>query len=367
MWYRLLPAVFFVVLTASAQSLSVKQLVSFIQSSVQMKQSDKEVSGYLSKAKLTEKLDDRTIEDLQGLGIGPKTLAALKALRDQSQSLSAAEPVSTAKPAPKPPPSSEDQAAIIDDARKYALSYSKTLPDYICTQVVRRYAAAAPGTRYGGRAGSDPSWQLMNTLTIKLTYFDQKEDYKLILVNNTVAQSDYHRVGGTTSTGDFGSMMREIFEPATETRFEWDHWAKMRGHPTYVFNYRVTQARSQWHVSTEDQSIVVAYRGLIYVDQDTRQVLRVTLEADDIMPGFPVKHASDILDYDYQELGGQQFLLPFKGEVRIDNGQVLTRNENEFRMYNKFSSQSEIKYDTDTPAPIPEDQTKEQPLTSPPH
>jgi hypothetical protein len=354
---------FAVVLAASAQSLSVKQLMSFLQSSVQIKQTDREVAAFLSKAKMNEKLDDRTIEQMESLGIGPKTLAVLRALRDQSQSLAAAAPITPdAKPAPKPPPSSEEQAAIIDDVRNYALNYSKNLPDYICTQVTRRYVAPIPGGRYGGHRGDDPSWQLQDTLTIRLSYFEQKEDYKLILVNNTVVQQDYTKLGGTTSTGDFGTMMRQIFERGTETHFEWDHWGKLRGRLAYVFAYHVSQGRSQWHIEVDrQQDIISAYQGLIYVDQENRQVLRITLEAVDIPSSFPVRKAEDILDYDYQTLGDQQFLLPLKGEVRMTGSDVLTRNANEFRLYHKYSADSAIKFDTDTPAPLPEDQTKEQP------
>jgi hypothetical protein len=61
MLYRLLSVLFAISLTASAQSLSVKQLMSFLQSSIQIKQTDKEVAGFLAKAKMTERLDDRTI------------------------------------------------------------------------------------------------------------------------------------------------------------------------------------------------------------------------------------------------------------------------------------------------------------------
>lgn len=362
MLYRLVAVVCLSVLAASAQSLSLHQLTSFLQSSVQMKQTDKEVAAFLSKAKLTERLDDRAVEEMQSMGIGPKTLAALKALRDQSQGLGAAAPVvPDAKPAPKPPPSSVEQASILDDVREYALNYSRTLPDYICTQVTRRYGAAIPGGRYGGRRGADPSWQLLDTLTIRLSYFDQKEDYKLILVNNSLSRQDINGMGGTTSAGDFGSMMRQIFEPATEARFEWDHWATMRGRLSYVFGYRVQQERSQWRLNYNRQmEMVSAYSGLVYVDQQTHQVLRITLEAVDLPATFPIRKAEDVLDYDYQTIGDERFLLPLKGQVRLGTDDDMTRNENEFHLYHKYSSESEIKYDTETPPPISEDQTKEQ-------
>src|SRR5579872_387734 len=214
---RLLAAVFVVCLTAMGQSLTVEKLVSFLQSSQKMikegKMTDRELAAYLAKVKLTERLDDRTIEDLQGTTpLGPKTLEALHGLRDRSQALVTARLVPEVKPVPIPPPSSEEQAAIIDEVREYALNYSKTLPDFICTQVTRRFAAPTPGTKYGGHVGDDPTWYLQDTLTIKLSYFEQKEDYKLILVNNSMTTQDYKTLGGATTTGDFGSMMREIFE-----------------------------------------------------------------------------------------------------------------------------------------------------------
>jgi hypothetical protein len=354
--YRLVAAIFVFALAAPAQSLSVKQLYSFIQSSVQIKQSDKEVAAYLAKVKMTEKLDDRTVEELQSMGIGPKTVAALRALRDQSQSLAAAAPVVEVKTVPKPPPSSEEQAQILDEVREYALNYSRNLPDYICTLVVRRYAAPAPGSFNGGRRNDDPSWRLQDTLTVKLSYFEQREDYRLILLNNTPTQQDYNKVGGSRSTGDFGTLLRDVFEPGTEAHFEWDHWGLLRGRPTYVFNYHVVQERSHWHVTADHDDTIPAYRGLVYVDQETKQVLRISLEAVDMPAGFPVKQASDQLDYDYQDVGGQQFLLPLKNKVLINGAQFWTRNDNEYHLYHKYSAESAIQFDVnDTPAPLPDD------------
>ena len=81
---RLLAAVFAVSLAATAQTpMTLAELYSFVQSSQQFikegKMTDRELAGFLSKSKLTERLDDRSVELLQGLGIGPKTLEALRA------------------------------------------------------------------------------------------------------------------------------------------------------------------------------------------------------------------------------------------------------------------------------------------------
>ena len=73
-----------------------------------------------------------------------------------------------------------EQAAIIDEVREYALNYSKSLPNFLSTQVVRRYQAGAPGSRYSRAAPASPPGVQVDLLTLRLSYFDQKEEYKLI-------------------------------------------------------------------------------------------------------------------------------------------------------------------------------------------
>ena len=371
MRFRLLGAALVLCFAASAQTISVDQLIAFVQSSAKMIQAktmtDAELAKGLAKVKLTERLDDRTIEEMQAFGIGQKSLAALHLLREQSAALGAAKVMPKPEQAKlAPPPSSEEQAAIITEVREYALNYSKSLPNFICTEVQRRKVAGAPGSRYGGAIGSDPSYQTQDSLTIRLSYFEQKEEYKLILVNNTATTQAYQSLGGATSTGEFGSMMRDIFEPHTQARFEWDHWGLLRGKRVMAFKYFVEQSRSQWTIDYEHREhITPAYSGLIYVDQDTHVVTRVTLVAEGIPPAFPVKHAQTRLDYDYQDISGHEFLLPMMSETNMSADGVLSRNETEFRLYRKYSTESEIKYDI-TPDPLPDEKTKEAPAKSDP-
>jgi len=374
MRYRLLAGVFAVCLVAAAQTqtLNLRELVSFIQSSEQLikegKQTDGEVAKFLAKVKLTERLDDRIIEDLQGQGIGAKTLQALEALRDRTKDLMAAKPiVPEAPPTPISPPSSEEQAAILSDMREYALNYSKNLPDFICTQVTRRYAAPMPGTRWGGSALSEPSWQAQDVLQIRLSYFEQKEKYTVVLANNAIVNKDYEQMGGSKSFGEFGSMLREIFEPSTEARFEWDHWGTLDRKRVMAFAYHVSQSRSQYRLVVEDAklSIITAYRGLVEVDPKTHVVMRVTTIAENIPPDFPIRKAEDDLFYDYQDIAGHTFLLPLKSQVLMSGGDVLTRLDEEFRLYRKYSAEAGITYDTDPLPPLPDDKTKETPATQP--
>jgi hypothetical protein len=333
--------------------LTVEQLLSFIRSSIKLKQDDRQVANYLRRLQLTQRLDDRTIEELQGEGAGPKTVEALHELRDTTKDLPSPPPPAP-KPAPVviPPPSPEEQRKIIEQARQYALSYTKRLPDFICTQVTRRYY--------------DPSglefWRQEDVITVRLTYFEQRESYTGVLVNNRMTNQSYESLGGATSTGEFGSMLREIFEPETRAQFQWDHWATLRGRRTCVFAYQVAQERSRWQVVYQKrEQIVPAYRGLVYVDRDSNTVSRIVLEA--LLPDtFPIQQAATTLDYDFADIGGNQYLLPLRAVVRMRERKFLTKNEVEFRLYRKFTAEASITYENETtPAPLPEEKTKEQP------
>jgi hypothetical protein len=342
---------------ASEMNMTVAQLTMFIKSSVELKQPDSKVAEYLRHVKLTDKLDDRTIENLQSLGAGSKTVAALRELSDASATLPIAAPPPP-KPVyvPPPPPDSIEQDKIIEQARDYALNYTKQLPNFICVQVTRRdYDPSGTGN----------NWYHSDTITARLSY-NGAENYEVILHNNQpVTNANMRQFGGTTSEGEFGSMMDQIFEPETHTQFSWDHWGKLRGRKTYVFAYDVQQEFSKYHVEADDDklSIVPAYRGLVYIDEDTKMVVKIVMTPYDMPSTFPIREISSSLDYDLETIGDQQFMLPLKSVLTSKRARQMTRNDIEFRLYRKFGTESTIKFET--PDALPDDQTKEKPEDKP--
>jgi hypothetical protein len=338
---------------AGEMSLTVAKLTDFIRSAVQLKQPDKQVAETLRHVKMVEKLDDRAIEELQSLGAGPKTVAALKELGDASASLPEAAP-----PPPKPvvaplePPDSDEQGRIIAEAREYVLNYTKSLPNFICVQVTRRDV---------DRAGTGSSWYHLDTITAKLSYNGRHEDYEVIMKNDQpVTNVKLEQLGGTVSAGEFGSMMSEIFEPDSQAHFSWDHWATLRGRRSYVFAYDIEQEYSKYHIKEVEtnKEIVPAYRGLVYIDRDNKTVTKITLNPYDIPSDFPIHDAHESLDYDLQTIGDVKYMLPLKAVLTSKLARFSTRNEIEFRLYRKFETGSTIKFDT--PDALPDDQTKEK-------
>lgn len=340
---------------ASGQTrMTVDQLRSFLKSSVDLHQPDKQVAAFLKKSKLTQRFDAALFEEYSGMpGVGPLTVEALRELLAATKDLPPAPArVVAARPAVVaiPPPSAAEQKEILERAREYALGYSKRLPDFICLQVTRRYV--------------DPSglefWRNADTITTRLSYFEQKEDYKVITINGRMVEVPYQKLDGATSSGEFGTMMRELFEPQTAARFEWQRWATLRGKRNHVYSYFVAQPNSKWTVSYQRTDVTTpGYRGLVFIDRDSLEVTRITLEAD-LPPSFPIQMATTMLDYDSTDISGAKFMLPLRAEVRMRSGKDLVKNEVEFRLYRKFGADTSIKFDV-PPEPLGADAVTEEP------
>ncbi len=355
------------------------QLAQFLRSELALKfHTDKQIAEYLKKVTLTEKLTDKEIDDLQAQGAGPKVTQALKQLQERSASLKppvkdptyspATAPDTTAPEsgpasmtiAPKrvfPPPSSVRQAEILDAIKQYALNYTQNLPNFICTQVTRRYVDL----------NRSDSYRIIDTAFTHLSYNEGSEHYKTYSVNGQIVDYDgmaaLEKRGGAVSNGEFGSLMREIFDAKSQAEFGWDHWGTIRGKLMAVYNYFIDSGHSQYSISYEDsQRIITAYKGLVYADQNTGAISRITFVAVNIPSSFPVRSAGEILDYDDVSINGQPYICPLKADVRLTAEGQKTKNEIEFRNYRKYGTESSITYDT--PDALPTNDTQEQPATA---
>lgn len=316
---------------------TVHDVVTQVRSALQGKRSDSQTAKSLRKIKLLERLDDRTIETLESEGAGAGTVAELLILRDLSSGLPPpARPAMEEPPAPTP----AEQQRIWDAARENARRFTDSLPDFICNEVVRRYTD--PDAK--GR------WRLGDTLVLKLTYFDRKEDYKLVAINNRPTGLSYEEVNGAITEGEFGSLLAAVFALRSRTNRSWDHWTTLRKRPAHVYTFSIAAANSDYRISTgtsarDVERVAAGQHGYVYIDDATRMVVRVTAAADGIPPGFPVRKVNLLLDYDFIDVGGRPYLLPLHSETSLDAPPVEHRNETDFRLYRKFSADTSITFD----------------------
>ena len=329
-------------------STSRAELVALVRSAIQMHTPDPSFAKSLGKLALSQKLDSTTIEEMESEGAGPETVAALERLGEISAGL----PVATDAPvyAFPPHPTIEQQKDFFSLIDVNAMNYSASLPDFICTEVIRRFTAPL-------RPPRSTSWKPKDTLTIKLTYFGNSEKYELTLVNGRTTSRRYENFGGVIFRGDFGTQLLVTFKPETKTKFEWDHWTRLRKRLTQVYSYRSPQEHSHFTLTSGREpygkTIVAGRYGFIYADNETHMVMRITGYSDSVPPGFPISGTTSILDYDLADVGGRQFLVPLRSEQQMKEAPFQYKNVAGFGDYRKFVGESTISFGDPDPAPAP--------------
>jgi hypothetical protein len=244
--------------------------------------------------------------------------------------------------APPPDPDSAEQKKILADATEFALNHELNLPNFLCTQTTQRFID------YTGKSGFRP----VDLIVERLTYFEHTEDYKVFEVNGIPSNLSHHDVGGTTSSGEFGSILKGIFWPQAKTQFTWERFYTLRGRRMHVYSYRVPISQSDYHivVPMKKLDLVTSYHGLVFIDERKHFVHRITLHPDDIPANFPVQEIGLVLDYDYTRIGDSDYLLPLEFELRSREGASLIKNDVTYDGYRKFGADTSISFGSNKPA-----------------
>jgi hypothetical protein len=319
----------------------VDQAIAVVRAGLATKQDDKQIAKVLSKLTLTERLDPTVLEHLESEGAGQRTMEELWRLTDATAEL--VPPTPPPVFAHPPIPSRDDMASAIHQARQYASSYESNLPNFLCNENIVRYEDLR------GKG----SWEKRDTLGLRLSFEDEQEKDKLVTVNGRATSLSLAAVAGAQTSGEFGALMLQILDPGSHGKFHWDHWTLLRKRSTQVYAYRIEAADSHYKLvfgtAYNHAETVAAMEGLLYLDGETLEIVRIANHASDIQPAFPVRQAATTLDYAAQDVGGRRYVLPIHAETRLATAQIHTRNMVDFTGYRKFEGESTITFDDSEP------------------
>ena len=228
---------------------------------------------------------------------------------------------------------------FIDDAREEAFSFTETLPNYVVKQYTTRYATQAVR---GGRT----SWQALDVVTADVIEEDGNEKYKNILVNGKPPRDNVEKTG-SWSKGEFSSLQLDVLSPLTAADFHGKRSTTIVNRPAVRYDFSVEQPNSHWHIESEGQSTMPAYTGSIWIDKESKRVLRIELAAQSMPRGFPLDQVESSVDYDFVLIGEGKYLLPTHSESLscARAGIQCSRNVIEFRNYKKFTADTSITFD----------------------
>jgi archaellum component FlaF (FlaF/FlaG flagellin family) len=235
-------------------------------------------------------------------------------------------------------PSSGDPDEIISDAREAAVNFTADLPNFLVQQVTTRYQS---NTR-------TVNWQAVDTVTADVACVNGKEDYRNIAINGRPATGPVERTG-TWSTGEFAVTLQDILAPATAATFMKQREEMLGSRSSYVFDLAVEQSNSHWVlVGPTGRQYRPAYRGTIWIDKETRRVLRIEQIAKSAQSiEVPYDKAESVVEYGFVNIEGKSYLLPTQSEnlACLRGSPNCVRNVINFQNYRKFSASSDIKYD----------------------
>ncbi|MFP5235723.1 MAG: VWA domain-containing protein [Acidobacteriota bacterium] len=232
------------------------------------------------------------------------------------------------------PPSEAETKQLLDDARKTALGYGDSLPNFLCLQVTNR---SFDTTGYG-------RWKLRDSLVEVLRYRDKQESRTLLTVNGRSSTGSRAGLKGSISTGEFGGVLRAIFSDSAKANFKWKETDSLKNGTVQVFDYTVDKQNSMFTVvGSNNEQIYVSFRGQVFIDSTTHSVRRLTLIADNLPKNFPT-HATRIdVDYDYVAINDHDYLVPVSAEMRLVQGKhEAVLNTMEFRGYRRYGSNMKI-------------------------
>lgn len=249
-------------------------------------------------------------------------------------------------------PTELEIAGILDKTRRKTLEAVEEMPDFVVKQQIQRSYAYAGTNNFTNR----------DRLVVAVSYRASGEEaYKVLSVNgalqnNPEAKRSYEEVGGTSSTGEFVTMLAKIFKPESETEFNVVDTDLIRGRRAVSFDFAVARDKAKQQVISTDtitQSTITGMKGRIWIDREDFRVLRVESEATEIPADFPIRTARRVIDYDWTTIADEKYLLPTVSDVRLtfrNSSKIYeSRNLIRFKDYQKFGSEVTVVEEDDAP------------------
>jgi hypothetical protein len=236
---------------------------------------------------------------------------------------------------PIPPPPVGDP--LIRKAADAAMDFTESLPDYVCQEMMARYQSMA----------TPANWQAIDIVGAAVVYEKGKEDYRDVTINGKAIKKNIEQLDGAWSTGEFGTILIDLFSPATAADFHYSRDSRSGGVSAKVYDFSVVRERSHWQISMASQTYDPPYKGSVWIDPATARVLRIEMQAYGFPDAFPTDHVESATDYQYTRLGdAKQYLLPVHAEnLSCQRGSnFCSRNVIDFRNYHKYTGESTITF-----------------------
>jgi len=227
---------------------------------------------------------------------------------------------------------------LIARAMDVNLTFTETLPNFICKQKMTRKQSRDHGQK----------WRTRDVIEAEIILVDGIEDYRNLQVNGRPATIAEAEAGGSWSSGEFAQMLRNILHPGIHAEFSPAGPSVVRGRETVQYDYKISKENSRWFLEFGSTKYRPAYEGRIWIDEENARVMRIEMLAQNLPASVLVSSVETDLEYDWVDIGDQRHLLPTtSANLSCQSGKnrnFCGLNEISFTEYNKFGAESAMSF-----------------------
>jgi len=257
----------------------------------------------------------------------------------------------TAPAQPDPGSSKQTPANVIDcgtfaasDARldlvsklcEFVLTYRDKLPDFIAQQTTTSYGSGS-----------------VDVITAQVTFRKGQEEYSNVRINGKPVEAKGWipaHIGFTTS-GEFGSLLVNLFQVPGAAEFRFQKTATLGGADVAIYEFRLPKKKNTfWGIGyVRGNTLFPEFHGRVWLERQTGRPLREELSPTNLEPSGGIASAKLVTEYAITTIGNAgKFLLPVRSEstacsggLELNNSRCAT-NVLVFHDYRKFAATSRI-------------------------
>jgi hypothetical protein len=228
----------------------------------------------------------------------------------------------------------DDSQATLDRLRTHMAGILQQQPDFTCLETVER---AIRGQR-------EDQFRLLNIVRLEVALVNHKEMFAFP-GSNEFEDKDLRNfvLTGMFGNGYFGLYSAAAFEDK-RTEFTFRGESRQNQRPVLQYDFRVP-AESGMEIHSIDATAAVGYRGSLYADAGTLDLLKLEVAAENMPVRLGLREATGTVEFARVQIGGGEVLLPSSGElVMITWMGDTSRNRIRFSGCREFTAKSALAF-----------------------
>jgi hypothetical protein len=197
---------------------------------------------------------------------------------------------------------SDPRLGLLARACEFALNFRRQLPDFICEQTTTTSHSKA-------------------TMNAQVTFEKGHEHYSHLTLDGKPLEENSSMVKAMEfiSTGELGSNLVDLFRLPRAPEFRFRKKEEFGHTPALLYDFHIPADRNRSWALRDSRGVTVfpEYKGQIWLERKTGQLLRLVFRAVNLPTDFDFRDAVITSDYNYVAIAGAgTFLLPSRSTTK---------------------------------------------------